>query len=152
MSRKKKKKRRFLDLPEYPGGKKAFKEYIKKNLRYPQEALKNNIEGTVYLTFRVDQEGNVLNVNVTKGIGYGCDEEAIRLISSMKYGEANNRGIRVTSRIKARVKFELPKTKIHYEYKEKQASEKKTKTTYNYTINLFTTHFSVFCLFLKFLI
>jgi TonB family protein len=137
MTDKKKKKRRFLKLPEYPGGKTAFKKYIKENLRYPREALMNHIEGTVYLEYRTDDNGNVLDVTVSHGIGHGCDEEAIRLISTIKYGKVKNRGMRVTAKQKASIEFKLPKPniKIQYNLKEKDAGSGK-KPSMGYTIKI----------------
>ncbi|MOA34470.1 Gram-negative bacterial tonB protein [compost metagenome] len=52
-------------------------------MKYPKEALKNNIQGRVAVTFYVDTLGKVKDVRLLKGIGYGCDEEAIRIVKSM---------------------------------------------------------------------
>ncbi len=76
----------FLKLPEYPGGKDAFKKYIKENLKYPKEALINQIQGIVFVRAEIDDNGNVLHADVEKGIGSGCDEEAIRLIENIRFG------------------------------------------------------------------
>lgn len=70
-------------MPEFPGGVKALYEYFYTETQYPQEALKKDIEGTVYVKFVVDQEGNVKNPVVVRGVGSGCDEEALRVVSSM---------------------------------------------------------------------
>ncbi|MFC2130729.1 TonB family protein [Bacteroidota bacterium] len=63
--------------------KKKMLKYIQENLKYPEEARKNSIEGTVHITFRVDKDGNVSGVKVQQSIGYGCDDEAVRVLVSM---------------------------------------------------------------------
>jgi periplasmic protein TonB len=74
----------FLEqMPEYPGGNKALYEFLATNLQYPAEAVENNIEGTVYVKFFVDENGKVSSPVVLRGIGSGCDEEAIRIINLM---------------------------------------------------------------------
>lgn len=134
--------KKFIDLPEYPGGKKAFQEYIRKNLRYPKEALEKKIEGTVHVKYRVDGLGRVIDAEVIHGIGHGCDEEAIRLVKSLKYGKAKNRGLRVTASRRTKINFKLPKQAgIQYSYtkkekpKDKQVEKKKGGESYGYTIS-----------------
>jgi len=137
------KEKKFIKLPRYPGGKKAFQEFIRKNLRYPKEALKNKIEGSVYVHYRVNGLGKVIEVNVTKGLGYGCDEEAIRVVSLLKYEKAKNRGLRVTAGMRTRINFKLPKASVQFEYTStKNKNEKQPKSdrpdqgeTYGYTIS-----------------
>ena len=120
----------FPELPEFPGGKRGFLEYIKTNLRYPEEALKNNIEGTVHLNFTINQDGIVEHCVVTKGIGYGCDEEAVRLIKEAKYGRAHNRGFKITTTRKTRIAFSIKKIKktISYSYTSKDIKDQETST------------------------
>jgi TonB family protein len=69
--------------PVFPGDLPAMNQYIHSNLNYPQRAIKNNISGNVYLSFIITHEGKTDHVVVLKGIGYGCDEEAVRIIRSM---------------------------------------------------------------------
>jgi protein TonB len=69
--------------PEFPGGEKALFEYLKKNTAYPQYARESGISGTVYVTFVIEKDGSVSNIKVMRGIGFGCDEEAVRVISLM---------------------------------------------------------------------
>jgi TonB family protein len=66
-------------LPVYPGGNKALKEFLDKNLHYPLEAKNAGISGTVQVTFLVDNEGRVQNIKVKHGISLECDAEAIRV-------------------------------------------------------------------------
>lgn len=69
--------------PEFPGGEEELKKYVSSNIKYPEEALKNNVEGRVSVSFYVDTLGRVKDIQVLKGIAYGCDEEAIRIVKSM---------------------------------------------------------------------
>lgn len=71
------------EMPEYPGGPKAMFKFISDNLQYPAEAEKNRVEGLVILSFEILSDGSLDKINVLKGIGSGCDKEAIRLVDSM---------------------------------------------------------------------
>ncbi len=68
--------------PEFIGGQKALMKYLKSNLRYPSSAQENNIQGKVYVSFVVDKNGSLSDLQIIKGIGNGCDEEAIRVLKS----------------------------------------------------------------------
>ena len=72
------------DQPDFPGGMDAFFRYIRKNLDYPKEAKQNKVQGKVFVSFVIDSTGSVQkeSVKVIKGIGHGCDEEAVRLIKN----------------------------------------------------------------------
>jgi TonB family protein len=67
-------------MPEFPGGIETLGWFLGQLMHYPDEAVKNNISGTVLIKFTVDNEGAVKNISVVKGIGYGCDEEAVRVM------------------------------------------------------------------------
>lgn len=67
---------------QFPGGTGAFHQYLKKNLNYPDLAKKMGITGKVYVEFFVEKDGSVSGVLLKRGIGGGCDEEAIRVISN----------------------------------------------------------------------
>jgi protein TonB len=99
---------RFLKLPSYPGGKQAFLKFVEDNMMYPETALENKIEGTVYLEYTVDNIGTVGDIVITHGIGSGCDEEAVRLIRMLRYDPEKNKGVRMKTRMKSRIRFELP--------------------------------------------
>ena len=70
-------------LPSYPGGLSALNRFIQNEQEYPRVARENGIHGKVYLQFTVTETGKRENVKILRGIGYGCDEEALRLLSSM---------------------------------------------------------------------
>ncbi len=69
--------------PEFPGGMEALYKYIADNLKYPQLALENNIQGKVFVTFFVEKDGSVSNVRILRDIGGGCGLEAKRVVESM---------------------------------------------------------------------
>ncbi len=133
--------KKFPKLPEYPGGKEAFRKYIKENLVYPKEALEKRVEGVVYLTAHVDDNGNVYRVNVENGIGAGCDEEAVRLIKGVHYYAVKNKGIRVKTKKRFRIKFKLPpETKVNYQFtatkRKGDAKPAAPSTTYSYSVKI----------------
>jgi TonB family protein len=138
-------KKKFLNLPKYLGGSKAFKDFIAENLHYPEEAIKANAEGSVIVEYDIHDSGNVSNPRVLKGIGFGCDEEAVRLISLLQFEKVNNRGVRVKLTSKTSINFRLPKASINYTIsyvpktdESKAAAKKKPDApqAYNYTIPL----------------
>ncbi|MFZ5553043.1 MAG: energy transducer TonB [Bacteroidota bacterium] len=88
--------------PEYPDGLNAMYGFIIKNINYPEDAKTNGIEGKVYVNFYIEKDGTVTNVVVEKGIGGGCDEEAVRVVSMMPKwnpGQANGNPVRVRYRL-----------------------------------------------------
>jgi len=87
------------EMPEFTGGQKAKDAFFAANLHYPETLSENGISGTVYVSFLVDEKGNVSNVKVLRGIGGGCDEEAIRIIKltsgKWKVGKQNGKAVKV---------------------------------------------------------
>ena len=95
-------------LPEFADGPAAMQKFINDNIRYPEEARLQKIEGTVVIKFVVTKEGKITKATVVRGIGYGCDEEAIRVIQSMpdwKPGKYKNKEVPVNFILP--VKFKL---------------------------------------------
>ena len=91
------------EQPSYPGGEEARLKFLQENIKYPEEAKELGIQGKVFVTFVVEPDGSVSNVKVLRGIGGGCDEEAIRVVKSMpKWVPGKQRGVPV------RVQFNLP--------------------------------------------
>lgn len=78
--------------PSYPGGTKAMRKFIQQKLLYPSDALNKKIEGKVYVSFIVDKNGKLLNPTIVKGIGHGCDEEVLRIVSEMPTWVPGNQG------------------------------------------------------------
>lgn len=84
--------------PEFPGGIKELYKYINSNIKYPSAAQRANISGKVFVKFVVEKDGSVGEVQILKGIGFGCDEESSRVIKSLpKFspGKQNGRNVRV---------------------------------------------------------
>jgi TonB family protein len=69
-------------VPQFPGGQTQLTRFIQTNLRYPAVAKEKKIQGNVYVSFFVEKDGSLRNMAVRQGLGNGCDEEAIRLVSS----------------------------------------------------------------------
>ncbi len=83
---------------QFPGGDEALLKFIQENTKYPIEAIKNNISGTVYVQFVVEKDGSISDVKVVRGIGGICDEEAVRVITKMpSWIPAKQKGIPVRS-------------------------------------------------------
>lgn len=68
---------------EYPGGEQELIRYLSLNLRYPNEALEHRITGEVWVRFMIDENGRISDVAIEKGIGWGCDEEAVKVVKEM---------------------------------------------------------------------
>lgn len=98
----------ILKKPEYPGGMKALRAFITKHLTYPQEAIDQQIEGTVHLRYGIDHKGGVTDVQVIKGLGGGCTEEAIRLVRLLRFNLERTRGVKVLFHKKIQIHFRLP--------------------------------------------
>ena len=80
-------------MPEFPGGNEKMVEFISSNTQYPQEAKEKGVQGRVLVNFVVDTDGSITDVKVMKGIGSGCDEEAVRVVKSMpKWQPGRQRG------------------------------------------------------------
>jgi protein TonB len=126
--RKERKPESFIKQPKYPGGKKAMDEFISSNMQYPEEALKNKVAGSVSVNYDVDVFGNVSDVKVKHGIGYGCDEEAVRLVKMLHYEKKKYQGLRVTFHKNIIIHFRLPGAVpqqglvINYQYTESTPS------------------------------
>lgn len=70
-------------MPEFPGGTEALYNFLAGNIKYPQIARESNIQGTVFVTFVIEQDGSVSNASILRGIGGGCDQEAMRVVNKM---------------------------------------------------------------------
>ena len=70
-------------MPEYPGGQAALFEFISKNVKYPEDAVKKKVEGKVFVTFVVDTDGKITDVSLLRKVFPSLDAEAIRVISAM---------------------------------------------------------------------
>jgi len=98
--------------PEYPGGTEAMISYLMANVNYPETAKTNKIQGKVMVSFNVMKDGAVRDVKVMKGIGSGCDEEAIRVVKGMpKWKPGQNKGKKVNVHMILPIQFKLEAVK-----------------------------------------
>lgn len=94
--------------PNPPGGMDGWNQYLAENLKYPAQARQMGIEGTVILVFVINTDGSVSNVEILRGIGGGCDEEALRVVqNSPDWKPATQQGRAVNSRMRLPIRFKL---------------------------------------------
>jgi protein TonB len=129
-----KKQKQFLTRPSYPGGNKAMSEFISKNLHYPEHALQNDISGSVHLQYVVNDDGIVESVQILKGLGYGCDEEAVRIVKLLKFGKVKNRGLRLKTTKKIRINFNKIVKSQELTYTLKRRDNEMPKISYSIKI------------------
>lgn len=95
-------------MPEYPGGEEALIAFLRDNMKYPSQARNSNIEGRVVVGFIVNRDGNIENIQIKRGLGYGCDEEARRVVGMMpKWSPGDNNGKKVSVLYELPIFFEL---------------------------------------------
>ena len=91
------------ESPEFPGGMEGLYKYLAENIHYPEQAKTDQIQGRVFITFVVEKDGSISDAKVIRGIGGGCDEEALRVVNAMpKWTPGKQLGEPV------RVQFNLP--------------------------------------------
>jgi protein TonB len=99
-----------LDVfPRFPGGDQARLYFLRSNIKYPSLAIKAGIQGDVMVLFIVEADGTLSNVSINKGIGGGCDEEAIRVTKLMPGwdpGKRSGKSVRVLVRMP--IVFKIP--------------------------------------------
>ena len=111
-------------MPVPPGGMEGWNKYIAENLKYPKTAKEAKIEGTVYLVFIVDKEGNIANPEILRGIGGGADEEAIRLVkNSPKWTPASQRGEVLNVQMRLPIRFQLTSDAEAYSFPDNVLNE-----------------------------
>ncbi len=106
--KKEKKDKDFVKSPYFEGGRAAMDAFVKKELRYPKEALTSKIEGRVSLQYTVDYKGKVMEARVISGIGHGCDEEALRIVRSLVFKVPEHGKIKSKYSRKVHIHFRLP--------------------------------------------
>ncbi len=90
-------------MPEFPGGQSSMMDFIREKLIYPEMAKENGVQGKVICSFIVGKDGTVYGATILRGIGSGCDQEALRVINKMPRwnpGMQNGKAVNV--------KFNLP--------------------------------------------
>ena len=96
-------------MPEYPGGMKYFKKYIDKNLKYPELAKKNKIEGVVVMQFVVEKNGDITSPRVVRKLEASLDSVAMNLIKGMpRWTPASDHGVKVRCKYSVPIAFRVP--------------------------------------------
>jgi TonB family protein len=96
--------------PEFEGGSNELNKFIGQNMKYPATAARANVEGKVFIQFDISETGETSNIEILKGIGFGCDEEAVRVVSIMpKWKPGRQSGKPVAVRFYLPVSFMLEK-------------------------------------------
>ena len=96
------------EMPEFPGGERALVNYLAVNVKYPLIAQENGIEGKVYVSFVIDENGNVYDVNILRGVDASLDNEALRVVKGMpKWSPGKQGGKPVKVRYNVPIYFEL---------------------------------------------
>jgi TonB family protein len=94
--------------PSFPGGGKAFSQFLNKNIRYPQQARKNKVQGRVIATFVVEPNGELTDIKIVRGIGSGADEESVRVLKmSPKWEPGVQNGHKVRVQYTVPIQFKL---------------------------------------------
>jgi protein TonB len=94
--------------PNPPGGMSGWNKYLSDNLKYPTQARRMGVEGSVILVFVINTDGSIQDVEVLRGIGGGCDEEAVKIVKNApKWEPGKQRGRAVRTRMRLPIKFKL---------------------------------------------
>jgi|1048.fasta_scaffold09386_3 protein TonB len=94
--------------PEFPGGLTAMNDYIATTMKYPKRAIENAVQGTVLVSFIVEKDGSLTDIQVVRDIGSNCGKEAIRLVEGMpKWTPGAIDGKAVRTKITTPFKFKL---------------------------------------------
>jgi TonB family protein len=142
MSKKHLKEKNFIPQPQYPGGPKAMSKFVSDQLKYPEEAIKHQIEGTVVVKIEINYLGNVVDAHIISGLGHGCDQEAIRVVKLLKFNIAKIHQLKVSFFKTINIGFQLPKQKemtLNYQILPEEKKENKSDkppVTYSYKIQI----------------
>lgn len=109
--KKERKPESFLQKPTYPGGPKAMRKFLSEQIRYPKMAFAEKIEGTVRLKMDINYQGKVTDVKVLSSLGYGCDEEAKRVVQLLRFQIPKLRKVRAIFHKTINIHFHYPKEK-----------------------------------------
>ena len=96
------------NMPQYTGGDEARMKFLIANIKYPESAKQEGLQGTVYVSFVVEKDGQIANVKILRGIGKACDDEAFRVVSAMpKWIPGKQKGQAVRVQFNMPIKFTL---------------------------------------------
>jgi protein TonB len=146
--KKERKPESFLQKPSYAGGPKAMRKFLSHHIRYPEAAKAGKIEGTVRIRMDIDYQGKVIGTKILAGLGYGCDEEAQRVVKLLTFQLPKLRKIRATFHKTINIHFHYPKAtpaptaELNYTVTQSKSEspddndDMTSGSSYNYTITL----------------
>ena len=132
MSKKHLKEKNFIPQPQYVGGPKAMSKFVEEQLKYPDEAIKHQIEGTVVVKIEINYLGDVVDAHIISGLGHGCDQEAVRVVKLLKFKIAKIHQLKVSFFKTINIGFKLPRQKemkLNYQIITKETKETKENKT-----------------------
>lgn len=132
-------KHKFFKVPEILGGKETLNKYIESNLVYPEEAKNKRIEGIVHLVAEINDNGEVIHIEIIKGLAGGCNEEAARLIRSVKFGSVKNKSVRLKTKKRFKIQFKLPPenaVNYHFVVNNEKPPKSEPVISYSYSIQI----------------
>lgn len=100
-----------VSKPVYPGGLTAMRKFVASNLKYPPKALAAKVEGKVTVRYSLDYRGKVVDAKIKSGLGYGCDEEAMRVVRMLRFEVPQERKKKIRIHQDVNIHFKLPKPK-----------------------------------------
>ncbi|MGL5788614.1 MAG: TonB family protein [Bacteroidales bacterium] len=110
-------------MPEFPGGVNELLKFIAKNVKYPEDAVKENKQGRVIVSFIIDKNGKVVDPEIKRGVSPSIDAEAIRVVKSMpNWTPGEQRGQKVRVKYTLPINFNLPKPAASTEATSVQAN------------------------------
>jgi len=127
----------FIKKPIYKGGLKSLRAFIRQQLQYPPLAISNGVEGTVLIKYKINYKGIVVKTNVIKGIGHGCDKEAVRLVKLLQFEVAKTRNLKIVFQKSIQIHFKLEQVKqatIKYHYISSESKQSSTPNHYSISI------------------
>ncbi|NOT37333.1 MAG: TonB family protein [Saprospiraceae bacterium] len=136
------KKKKFLPKPEYIGGPKALGKFITDNLKYPESAIKDKIQGVVVVRIEIDFHGKVIDAKVLSSLQDDCNQEAMRIARLLQFHVAKVRNIKISFFKNINIHFQLPQAPVQTVYSytvqtnSPTDSEKPGNTHYSYTITV----------------
>ncbi len=108
--KKSRKDNQFVKAAYFKGGSKALEAFILNHLQYPVAAFEKGIEGTIHAKYDINNRGKVVKINLYNSIGFGCDEEARRVINLLEFEVPKTRGLRLTFHKEIHIHFKMPIT------------------------------------------
>lgn len=154
--KKVKKDKDFIKAPYFEGGRQAMDAFVKKHLIYPEDAKRAGIEGRVTIQYVVDFKGKIIHTQLISGLGFGCDEEALRIVKMFPFKVPEGGKIKSKYSRKVHIHFHLqsnkqksaapenteenstPRQIIAYNYVTSPPSQPTKSNSYQITINLST--------------